>query len=104
MVRTGGAAVPRRLLFLCSGPRGNLEKIDFVFITEAQVAADALRTIEPGSIIGLDTETYWSISSSRSKVSLVQLAAATGPVLVIDLLKVPVEIVRDVVENPSVMM
>ena len=81
-----------------------MENIDFVFITEAQVAADALRSIVPGSVIGLDTETYWSGSNSRSRVSLVQIAAGTGPVLVIDLLKVPVEVVREVVENPSVMM
>lgn len=81
-----------------------MENIDFEFITDAQAATDALSSIAAESVIGLDTETYWSGSSSRSKVSLVQIAASTGPVLVIDLLRVPVDVVRDIVENPSVMM
>lgn len=56
------------------------------------------------SVIGLDTETYWDAKENHSRVSLVQLAPRLGEILVIDLLEVRAEILRDVIESPLVTM
>ncbi|HEV3469323.1 MAG TPA: HRDC domain-containing protein [Pyrinomonadaceae bacterium] len=56
------------------------------------------------TLIGLDTETYWEAAARRSRVSLVQLAAAAGDVLVVDVLATGVEPLRALVESPALRM
>lgn len=64
------------------------------------------------TIVGLDTETCWnpgaassaSASANNSKASLIQIAGASGPVLIVDVLAVGAEIVRPLVESPAVLM
>ena len=57
-------------------------------ITDSGEAARALALLETEAVIGLDTETYWDSQANHSRVSLVQIAARAGEILVIDLLEV----------------
>jgi ribonuclease D len=74
------------------------------FITDTEEARRGLAPIQPESIIGLDTETYWDPAVNHSRVSLVQVAPRDGEVLVIDALAVDVEILRPVIESPEIKM
>ncbi len=73
-------------------------------ITDSGEAARALALLETEAVIGLDTETYWDSQANHSRVSLVQIAARAGEILVIDLLEVEASILQPIVESPSVMM
>jgi ribonuclease D len=53
-------------------------------------------------IIGLDTETYFF--RRKNHLSLLQLAAPGGEVIVIDALSAGMEEVRELIESPTVMM
>jgi ribonuclease D len=55
-------------------------------------------------IIGLDTETYWDFRTQQNRLSLLQLAAPTGEVVVIDALAAGIEAARALIENPDVWM
>lgn len=54
--------------------------------------------------MGLDTETYWDTAVNHSQVSLVQIAPPAGEVLVVDVLRVGVEVLRPLVEAPGILM
>jgi ribonuclease D len=79
-------------------------KPQFRFITDNDEAQSALQSLQQETIIGLDTETYWNAAANRSHVSLVQVAPREGLVLVFDLLKVGVELLRPLIESPDVTM
>lgn len=81
-----------------------ITKPPFRFITNNDDAQVALQSLQLEATIGLDTETYWNAAANRSNVSLVQIAPRAGEVLVFDLLKVDVELLRPLVESPAVMM
>jgi ribonuclease D len=76
----------------------------FRFITDNDEAQSALGSLHLETIIGLDTETYWNAAANRSHVSLVQIAPREGLVLVFDLLKVDVELLRPLIESPAITM
>jgi ribonuclease D len=76
----------------------------FRFITGDAEAREAVEGLNLETVIGLDTETYWNTSANRSHVSLVQLAAHEGVVLVFDALSVDLEILRPLIESPAVTM
>jgi ribonuclease D len=76
----------------------------FRLITNNEAALAALETVEREEIIGLDTETYWSGTLARSRVSLVQIATKDDDVIVLDAQKVDLSIIKGVVESPVVMM
>lgn len=76
----------------------------FRYITDALEAGDALASLRSASLIGLDTETFWDVKDGKSRMSLIQLAAAGSEVLVIDALATGVEPVRALVEEPAVRM
>jgi ribonuclease D len=81
------------------------EKPAYVLITETERARSALAQIPQEAMIGLDTETYWNSADNRSHVSLVQIAPPTGPpVLVFDVLTVEIEVLRPLIESPTVRM
>lgn len=63
-----------------------------------------LATFAQQEIIGLDTETYWDFRTQQNRLSLLQLAAPTGEVVVIDALAAGVEAARALIENPDVWM
>jgi ribonuclease D len=79
-------------------------KPGFRFITENDEAQASLQGLHLETIIGLDTETYWNSAANRSHVSLVQIAPRTGEVLVLDLLRVDVELLKPLIESPAVTM
>ncbi|HEX8921035.1 MAG TPA: HRDC domain-containing protein [Pyrinomonadaceae bacterium] len=79
-------------------------KPQFRFITENDEAQSALQKLRLETIVGLDTETYWNTAANRSHVSLVQISPREGEVLVFDLLKVDVELLRPLIESPDITM
>jgi ribonuclease D len=76
----------------------------FRYITDALEAGDALANLRGVPLVSLDTETFWDAQNRKSRVSLIQLAAAESELLVIDALATGVEPVRSIVEEPSVRM
>ena len=80
------------------------EKPDYRFITREAEAVAAVKRLESEQIIGLDTETYWEPRESHSYVSLVQIAPREGEVLVFDLLELDAELLRPLVDSPSIAM
>jgi len=76
----------------------------FRLLTETGAAREAVEPLLAEPLVGLDTETFWESAANRSKLSLVQVAAPQGDVLVIDALAVDVEIIRPLVESTSVRM
>lgn len=80
------------------------DKPVYRFITETAEARDALLCLQPEILVGLDTETYWDVAANYSRVSLVQIAPPVGEVLVIDALAVDVEILRALIDSPSIKM
>lgn len=68
---------------------------------ELQEVADSLRL---ETIIGLDTETYWDVTSNRMNLALVQIAPPDGEVLVADVLATGVEPLRPLLESPDIRM
>jgi len=80
------------------------EKPDYRFITREAEAVVAVKSLESEQIIGLDTETYWEPRESHSYVSLVQIAPREGEVLVFDLLELDAELLRPLVDSPSITM
>jgi len=76
----------------------------FRFITDDAEARRSLEDLKPQTAVGLDTETYWEPSANRSHVSLVQIAPRAGDVLVFDLQKVDIEILRPLIESADVTM
>lgn len=81
-----------------------VDKPSYRFITQTDEARVALDALQAESLIGLDTETYWDVAAKHSRVSLVQIAPHAGDVLVIDALAVDVEILRPMIESPTVRM
>jgi ribonuclease D len=81
-----------------------LTKPHFRLITDSDEARKALAGFEPETIVGLDTETYWNTAANKSNVSLVQVAPRDGQVIVFDLFTINVEILRPLVESPTVTM
>ncbi len=80
------------------------EKPDYRFITQETEAVAAVKSLECEQIVGLDTETYWEPREKHSRVSLVQVAPREGEVLVFDLMELSAELLRPVVDSPSIKM
>ncbi len=78
--------------------------ISYQYVIDPDDARVALAAFAGQTIIGLDTETYWDYGARRNRLSLLQLAAPTGEVLVIDALTPGAEEARALIENPSAMM
>lgn len=55
-------------------------------------------------IIGLDTETFYDFRTQQNRLSLLQLAAPNGVVVVIDALAAGIEAARVLIENPQIVM
>ncbi|MFL6229173.1 MAG: HRDC domain-containing protein [Pyrinomonadaceae bacterium] len=76
----------------------------FRYVTDAHEAERALESLRGVDLISLDTETFWDARESKSRVSLVQITSARGETFVIDTVATGMEVVRAVVEEPSVRM
>ena len=82
----------------------DLAKAPFRLITDAEEARAAASSLQQEPIVGVDTETYWEAAANHSRVSLVQIAARAGEVLVFDLFAVDVELLRPLIESPTITM
>jgi ribonuclease D len=80
------------------------EERAYRFLTDTIEASRALEALQGESILGLDTETYWEPAANHSRVSLVQLAPRHAEALVIDALSVDLDILRPIIESPSITM
>ncbi len=80
------------------------ERPEYLFIEDVQAAENALARIAHEDVVGLDTETFWNRATKRNQVALVQLAPPIGAVLVLDVLATGVDVVRSLIESPTVQM
>jgi ribonuclease D len=80
------------------------EERAYRFLTDTIEASRALESLQGETILGLDTETYWEPAANHSRVSLVQLAPRHDEALVIDALSVDLDILRPIIESPSIIM
>ena len=78
--------------------------ISYQYVIDPDDARVALEAFANQPIIGLDTETYWDYGERRNRLSLLQLAAPTGEVIVLDALSASIAEARGLIENPAVMM
>jgi ribonuclease D len=76
----------------------------YQYLTDRDQARAALGAFTRQTIIGLDTETYWDPVTRHNRISLLQLAAPTGEVVIVDALTAGMEEARTLLENPGVMM
>ncbi len=78
--------------------------IKYQYIVDPNGAPAALRAFTKQLIIGLDTETYWDRTARQNQISLLQLAAPTGEVIILDALAAGLESVRLLIEDPRTLM
>jgi ribonuclease D len=84
-----------------SGPTG---RITWRYLSDPAQIAEAAEALRRETVIGLDTETYWDAKTNISYVSLAQLSARDGDVIVADVLSAGVEPLRALLEAPEVRM
>lgn len=74
-------------------------------LTDEECAREAITRLQSEPLVSLDTETYWDAATKQARISLVQLTARVGEVVVvIDALAVGVESLRALVEAPQPLM
>src|SRR5262245_2542619 len=78
--------------------------ISYQYLIDPDDARVALKPFADQPVIGLDTETYWDPGARQNRLSLLQLAAPTGEVIVIDALTASVEEARALIESPAAVM
>jgi ribonuclease D len=79
-------------------------RISYQYLIDPDDARVALKPFADQPVIGLDTETYWDPGARQNQLSLLQLAAPTGEVVVIDALTAGVEEARALIESPAAVM
>jgi len=84
-----------------SGPAG---RITWRYLSDPAQIAEAAEALRRETVIGLDTETFWDAKTNCSYVSLAQLAARDGDVIVADVLNAGIEPLRPLLETPDVKM
>lgn len=84
-----------------SGPTG---RITWRYLSDPAQIAEAAEALRRETVIGLDTETFWDAKTNISYVSLAQLSARDGDVIVADVLSAGVEPLRALLEAPEVRM
>jgi ribonuclease D len=87
------------------GESGEVHGVRYCLHDDESAVREALDSFPKEGVVGLDTETFWDRSSNnRSSVSLVQLAAAEGEILVVDALATGIEPLRPALESPGLLM
>jgi ribonuclease D len=74
---------------------------EFRFLTREDEARSELARFAQEAVVSLDTETFYDPPTKCWKHGLTQVAAASGPVLLIDALSVPADVLRPLVEAPT---
>ncbi len=78
--------------------------LPYRYLIDPEETRATLADFAQQEIVGLDTETYWDFRTQQNRLSLLQLAAPTGEVVVIDALTAGIEAARPLIENPDVWM
>ncbi|MGH9848031.1 MAG: HRDC domain-containing protein [Blastocatellia bacterium] len=78
--------------------------ITYRYLIDPDEVREALAAFANQPVIGLDTETFHDYSTKQNRLSLLQLAAPTGEVVVIDALSAGIDRVRPLIEDPRAMM
>jgi ribonuclease D len=80
--------------------------VSYQYLIDPEEAREALAAFADQPIIGLDTETFWGYGDGarRNHLSLLQLAAPTGEIVVVDALAAGIEAARELIEKPAPMM
>lgn len=81
-----------------------MRALPYEYLTDPSEARAALAAFANQPIIGLDTETFMDFSTRQNRLSLLQLAAPTGEVIIVDALTAGLEEARVLIEDPSAMM
>lgn len=74
--------------------------LQFQYLVDPDAVREALIHFRNQPAIGLDTETFRDAVSGHNQLSLLQLAAPNGRVLVIDGLSAGIEVARQLIEDP----
>ena len=80
------------------------DQLSYTYVTDIHDARHLLAALSQEEVVAHDTETYWDAKAARSRVSLVQLATRGDVLIVLDALAVDLDVVRELVESPSVLM
>jgi ribonuclease D len=78
--------------------------ISYRYLVDPNDVSEALRAFAGQPILGLDTETFWDPDSQQNHLSLLQLAAPTGEIIVIDALAAGITKAAPLIEDPRTMM
>jgi ribonuclease D len=78
--------------------------IPYRYLIDPEETRTILAAFAQQEIIGLDTETFYDFRTQENRLSLLQLAAPNGTVVVIDALAAGIEAARGLIEDPQVMM
>ena len=74
------------------------------YLVDPEETRAALAVFLQQPVIGLDTETFMDFPTKQHRLSLLQVAAPTGEVLVIDALAAGIAHAQTMIENPDVWM
>lgn len=76
----------------------------YQYLIDPEQTRAALAAFAGQPVIGLDTETFWDYGARQNRVSLLQLAAPTGEVVVLDALGAGLGEARELIEDPQALM
>ncbi|HEV2861838.1 MAG TPA: HRDC domain-containing protein [Pyrinomonadaceae bacterium] len=77
-------------------------QLSWRFVDDPAQLGGEVEALMKEDVLGLDTETFWEVSSKRSRLSLVQIAPPSGDVVVVDALATGVEPLRPLLESSEV--
>jgi ribonuclease D len=78
--------------------------ISYRYLIDPDQTREALAPFVAQQVVGLDTETYYDYGSREYRLSLLQLAAPSGEVLVIDALGAATDEARRLIEDAEIRM
>jgi ribonuclease D len=104
------SSISSRIFLISRAPSSTIRNRDRGFVTlyryliDPDEVREALVAFSDHPVIGLDTETFWDFTFRQNRLSLLQLAAPSGEVIVIDALAGGLEEARGLIEDPMSMM
>jgi ribonuclease D len=78
--------------------------LNYRYLIDPDEVRAALAAFAGQPVIGLDTETFHDYAAKQNRLSLLQLAAPTGEVVVIDALAAGIDLARPLIADPEAMM
>jgi len=80
------------------------ESFKYSYLIDPEEVRDIVPDFTGQPVIGLDTETFFDTESRQNCLSLLQLASPNGRVVVVDALAAGIEVVRPLINQPTVVM